>query len=130
MTARNTAHPQGAHSKEVDGYLEAVESGPRRQVLERLRTVIHEAVPGLEETLDFRMPTFRKDGRVVCSLANQKQYMSLYTCGRKCLSAFDEELSHLNCGKCCVRFRKDSDLPSELAARIVKRSAMITAEPN
>lgn len=68
MTARNAAYPEGTLSREVDSYLEAV--------------------PGLEESLDFRMASFRKDGDVVCWLADRKKYLSLHTCGRKCLSAF------------------------------------------
>ncbi len=116
-----------SRSAEIDAYIAALENPDRRAALTRLRDVAHEAVPGVAESLDYSMPTFSKDGQVVCSLASQKHHMSLYTCGQVVLDAFAKELAGFNCGKGCVRFKKDADMPSGLAKRIIERAAEVAA---
>ncbi len=64
----------------------------------------------------YNMPTYEQD-EVVLGMASQKHYMSLYP-DVELVEKYRNELSHLNCGKSCVRFKRLSDLPME----VIKKS--------
>ena len=61
----------------VDEYFAALEPG-RHSALAEVRALVKETVPGVQETMKYRMPTYEYAGGVLCAFASQKQYMSLY----------------------------------------------------
>jgi hypothetical protein len=46
--------------------------------------------------------------------------MALYVCEPAILDAHSDELSHLNCGKGCIRFKSLDELPLKVVEKIVK----------
>ena len=114
----------GIHHPEVDRYLLGLPSG-QRKALRALRDIVHQTVPGVAETMDYLMPTFRSGDHIVCSLASQKHHMSLYICGDEVLEPFREELAGLDCGSACVRFRSGDEFNPELAKRIIARAVEV-----
>ena len=55
----------------------------------------------------------------LCAFASQKQAMSFYA-DPPVVEAHRAQLGKLNCGKCCIRFRKLADLPLDVVASILK----------
>jgi hypothetical protein len=49
-----------------------------RPILKHLRKVIHDAGPGLEETIKWGMPTFLYRGKIVCGIAGFKAHCALW----------------------------------------------------
>jgi len=94
--------------KSSDKYYASLEHD-RKQALESLRSLIFKTIPEIKETMRYNMPTFEVDD-VVVAMASQKHYMSLYL-DVEFVEKYKNELSHLNCGKSCVRFKRLSDLP-------------------
>ena len=88
----------------VDAYLEKLEPD-RRAALAKLRSLVLETVPGAVEGMKYRMPTYECEGGVPCAFASQKRYMSLYLVP-DLVEKYRAELSGLDVGKSCVRFRK------------------------
>jgi uncharacterized protein YdhG (YjbR/CyaY superfamily) len=101
---------------EVDAYLGALEPD-RRAALEQLRALVFDAVPGVVETMRYRMPTYELDD-VLCSFASQKHYMSLYM-DVDLVAAHKEALRHLDVGKSCIRFKRIEDLPLDTVRQIL-----------
>lgn len=61
--------------RRVDAYI--AQSAPFAQpILERLRTLVHQACPGVEETLKWSMPSFQYAGGIVCMMAAFKQHVA------------------------------------------------------
>lgn len=59
----------------VDAYI--ARAAPFAQpILERLRDIVHEAVPGIEETLKWGMPSWVHAGGILCMMAAFKQHVS------------------------------------------------------
>jgi uncharacterized protein YdhG (YjbR/CyaY superfamily) len=106
-------------SVEVDAYLEKLEP-ERRRALEALREIILESALEAEESMKYRMPTYGDD-LVVCAMAAQKHYMSLYL-DTELVEKYRSKLDHLNLGKSCVRFRKLEDLPLDVIQKILKET--------
>jgi uncharacterized protein YdhG (YjbR/CyaY superfamily) len=109
----------GDRSSEVDHYLAQAPEN-HRDALVRLRDLIHEIHPGIEETIQYKMPTFSLD-QTVTGFASRAQYISLY-CKPEVVDGYREELGKLNVGKGCIRFRKIEDLPLEVVKEIIRQS--------
>ncbi len=130
-------------AKTVDGYLGELTPG-RRQVVEAVREVILENLPGgYEEVMQHGMisyviplsrfpKTYNGQPLVYASLASQKNYISVYLMGvyaSEDLSAwFTREWKatgrKLNMGKSCVRFKRIEDVALELVGEAVARISM------
>lgn len=57
----------------IDGYIEA-KAPFARPILNHLRTAVHRAVPGVDETLRWSMPSFTYKGRILCQMAAFKEH--------------------------------------------------------
>lgn len=64
-----------SHDPRIDTYI-AKSAEFARPILERLRAVIHEACPGVEETLKWSMPSFVHAGGILCGMAAFKAHVS------------------------------------------------------
>jgi uncharacterized protein YdeI (YjbR/CyaY-like superfamily) len=70
-----TIDPMTTTDPRIDAYI-ARQADFARPILERLRAVVHEACPGVEETLKWSMPTFLYGGAILASMAAFKQHAS------------------------------------------------------
>lgn len=102
---------------EIAAYLEKLPP-ERKEIILTLRQLFFDTVDQLEESFQYRMPTYIEDGHIVVALASQKHYLSLYF-DVDTLDNYRDQFSHLDCGKSCVRFRKLTDLPLEIVKAIL-----------
>lgn len=105
--------------KTVEDYLKALEA-ERRSALESLRALILKTVPGMTESMRYRMPTYELGG-TICAMASQKHYLSLYV-DVELLEKHRPALAHLDLGKSCIRFKKLEDLPLGVVRKILEDS--------
>lgn len=103
--------------KTVDAYLEVL-APERWAALATLRSLVHEVVPEAKETMRYGMPTYERDGEVLCSFASQKHYMSLYM-DVELVEQHADELAQLDVGKSCIRFKKLEQLPLDTVRAIL-----------
>ncbi len=106
-------------SKAVDDYLLTIPE-KRRNDLNVLRSWIDEALPDAREVIEYSMPGVAQD-KLVCSFKSQKNYMSLYM-DTDIVAVHSEELSHLNCGKSCIRFRSIDQLPEATIKQMLQET--------
>ena len=93
----------------------------RQAALTELRALILESVPGADETMKYRMPTYEYGPGVLCAFASQKHYMSLYV-EIEAVEQHREELAGLNVGKSCIRFRRLEQLPLDTVRTILEET--------
>ncbi len=105
-------------TKEVQQYFKAVPA-ERKPLITRLRDLILELYPDAEELLWYKMPTYRaKSGWV--SLANQKHYVSLYTCSETYIADFKAKHPQIKTGKACINFRDSDPVPAAALKKVIK----------
>lgn len=63
------------HDPRVDDYI-AKSATFARPVLARVRELVHEACPGVEEDIKWGMPSFQYAGGILCGMAAFKQHVS------------------------------------------------------
>ncbi len=113
-------------NKAVDEYIQSLQPD-RKKALEKIRGLILKTIPDIEETMRYNMPTYEKD-EVVCALASQKHYISLYM-DVQLVKEHKEELKHLDVGKSCIRFRKIENLPLDTVKEILEETVARQSKP-
>lgn len=100
---------------DIDDYLASLPEGVR-DVVQRIRTTIHAAVPGSEETISYQMPTMLRDGRRYVHFSGWAKHVALYPApeGDAALVA---ELQPYTSGQGTLRFRLDRPIPYALIGR-------------
>ena len=112
----------------IDEYIAGFPSDVR-SVLERVRRTIRRAVPGAEETISYRIPTYRLNGRSVIYFAGWKQHYSLYPCTDRLVAMLKEDLAPYEVNdKGTIRFPLSKPVPVKLIADIAKFRAKEVAE--
>jgi uncharacterized protein YdhG (YjbR/CyaY superfamily) len=103
----------------VDVYL-ASQPDAQRVALERLRTRIHELVPGAEEAISYGFPAFKVGGKGVVWIAGWKEHCSIYPLTDAFLAAHPDELAGYSVGKGTLRFKPDAPPPDELIDELIR----------
>jgi uncharacterized protein YdhG (YjbR/CyaY superfamily) len=111
----------------VDEYLAGFPPGTRR-MLEELRAIINEAVPGLTERISYRMPAFELGGRPVIYIAGYPGHVGMYPLIDAVGEEFEEELRPFKHGRGTARFPLDQPLPADLIRRVVLARAAEVAK--
>jgi uncharacterized protein YdhG (YjbR/CyaY superfamily) len=105
--------------KSVDEYI-AVQPEAVQGILGRVRSTIREAVPGAEETISYKIPTYKLHGGTVLYFAGWKQHYSLYPATERVVAAFKDELAPYEVNKGTIRFPLSQPVPVKLIGRIAK----------
>ena len=101
----------------VTDYL--AELGPKEKVaLQRLRELIYEQVPDVEDSFSYGMPTYKYKGKYMLGFAAYKNFMSIYP-GAEVISVFTKELQSYKTSKGTISFTGDHPLPDELLRNII-----------
>ena len=106
-------------TRDVAAYLKDVPA-ERREAVEKLRDLCRRHLPGAEESMDYGMPTYMRQGTMVFAFASQKQHIALYA-GEKVAGEFREALPQASCGKGCLRFKKPEHLDFPVIEQVIRR---------
>lgn len=120
-------------AKSVKEYLAAVPQ-ERQELMNFLHDFIQKAAPSLKAHFAYNMlgygsfpyKNYKKEDIEwpVISLANQKQYVSIYVCcvvdGKYVAETHAKELGKVNVGKSCIRFKKLEDINLPALKKVIK----------
>lgn len=101
----------------IDEYISAQEESVRPRV-QRLRTIIREAMPEAEERISWSMPTFWK-GTNLLHFAVFKKHIGFYP-GEEATAVFAAQLAGYDVSKGTIRLYHDQELPEELISKIAQ----------
>ncbi len=113
----NRGTKQSTLPTNIDQYVAAFPPNIR-VLLQKLRLTIKKAAPAAEETISYRIPTFRLEGNLV-HFAAFKKHLGFFPTSSG-ISHFKEELSSYKGAKGSVQFPFDKPIPYGLITRIVK----------
>jgi len=112
--------------KTIDEFLTHL-SADKRAALEKLRRTIHATVPKAEECINYGVPAFRLNGKLLVAFGAGAAHCSFYP-GALPIEVHQDELQGYSTSKGTVRFPADSPLPAALVRKLVKtRLAQHTA---
>jgi uncharacterized protein YdhG (YjbR/CyaY superfamily) len=105
--------------KSVDKYI-AARPEAVQEILGRVRSTIRKAVPGAQEVISYRMPTYTLYGDRLLYFAVWKQHYSIYAATEQVVAAFQDELASYQVDKGTIRFPLSEPVPVKLIGRIAK----------
>jgi len=93
-------------------YLEILENDWRKEKLLKIREMILDYAPELEEKIRYKMLNFGQEDRedYIFALNAQKHYVSLYVGSISKVDPSGDMLKYFNLGKGCIRVRKTLNL--------------------
>ena len=103
----------------IAAYLKA-QPAPHRAILEQVRRAIARALPQAEETISYKIPAFRMNGRMILYFAGFKTHYSIYPASDALLAALPGELEAHRASKGTLRFSFSEPVPEKLIERIAK----------
>lgn len=107
-------------NKEVESYFSAVPEH-RKCKIKTLHELVLNLFPGVTVDLLYKMPTYRfEDGWV--AIGNQKNYISLYTCGYHHIEQFKDKHPDIKTGKGCINFRDGDELPIQDIRAVIEHA--------
>ena len=107
-------------NRDVLNYIKALPK-KRRERLEILHAMILELFPPAVVDMQYKMPTYHV-GEGWVAIANQKDYVSLYTCGYHHIEKFKKKHPRINAGKGCIRFKDNDALPLSDLKSVVRHA--------
>jgi uncharacterized protein YdhG (YjbR/CyaY superfamily) len=112
----------------IDEYLADL-SASQREGLTRLRALLHDMIPGAEETIKTRVPALRYEGKTVVGFGATAKHLALYVMFGDALRALKADLVDFDATSRVIRFSSAAPLPPPLVRKIVRfRLAEIDAQ--
>jgi len=102
-------------------------SSHRKEWLLTLHSMIEQLYPQAHIDLKYKLPTYQVDEGWV-AIANQKNYISLYTCGYQHIESFKAKFPTIKTGKGCLNIKDTDPLPME-ELRVVVQHAIQHSKP-
>lgn len=106
-------------AEEIDRYLAGLDE-PKRATLEALRRTILEIVPDAEQTISYRVPAFRVDGKTVAGFAAFKEHLSYLPFSGSVLRRLGADLDGYTMTKGALHFPVDRPLPKTLVEKLIR----------
>ena len=107
----------------VSSYFDTVPETRRPHVM-ALHEAIIECFPDAKIDMRYRMPTYTY-GEGWVAIANQKNYVSLYTCSASHLAKFKETHPNYKTGKGCINFREKDEIPVADVKAVIRHALLI-----
>ena len=101
----------------IDEYIGTFPEGIQ-EILEEVRRLIRETAPDAEETINYKIPTFKLNGNLV-HFAAYKTHIGFYPTPSG-IEDFKEELSQYKPAKGSVKFPLNKSIPYKLIRRFVE----------
>lgn len=108
------------NNREVEKYFQSI---PKARIdrMYKIHSMILDLYPNVDVTINYKMPTYHLcDGWA--SLANQKNYISLYTCSYHHIEQFKSKYPKIKTGKGCINFRIMDEIPLSDLQQVIKHS--------
>jgi uncharacterized protein YdhG (YjbR/CyaY superfamily) len=105
--------------KSVPEYI-AAQPKAAQDSLERVRSSIRKAVPSAEESISYKIPTYKLHGRRILYFAGWRKFYSIYPATDTVLAAFKTDLAPYEINKHTIRFPLSQPVPVKLIERIAK----------
>jgi uncharacterized protein YdhG (YjbR/CyaY superfamily) len=104
-------------AKSIDEYLSQVKPQQRAE-LERIRALVEQLVPGVEETMSYGMPTLKYKKRALVYFTASKNHMTFYP-SSWAIEELKDQLKGYKTTEHAIQFTLENPLPDALIKELV-----------
>ena len=107
-------------TKDVASYLQEIPK-EHLETLEKLRELCLEMLEAYEESMDYGMPCYKKNGVAEVGFASQKNFIALYILKKEVLDTYRDALNvkGVSLGKSCIRYSKAEKIDFEVVEKLL-----------
>lgn len=105
-------------AKNVTEYLNEVPE-ERKEALQKLRALCLDILTNYEESMSYKMPSYKKNEIVEVAFASQKQHICVYILKHNVMLSNKELLKGLNHGKGCIRYGNPNKIDFDLIKKLL-----------
>jgi uncharacterized protein YdhG (YjbR/CyaY superfamily) len=116
-------------AKNVSSYLQEVPK-ERYETLEKLRRLCLEVLESYQESMDYGMPCYKKNGTAEVGFASQKNFIALYILKKDVLDAHRDLLNvkGVSLGKGCIRYSKPEKVNFSVVQKLLEGTIKSSSE--
>jgi uncharacterized protein YdhG (YjbR/CyaY superfamily) len=107
----------------IDDYIATFAKDVQQQ-LQQVRRAIAKAAPDASESISYRIPTFKLNGRPLIYFAGYKTHIGLYPVQADG-AGFSQAMARYASGKATLKFPLDEPMPLDLIASVVKAKVRV-----
>lgn len=104
-------------TKNIDEYLSGIDARYKTE-LEKIRTLVKQLVPDVEETISYNMPTLTYKNRALVYFTASKNHMSFYP-SSWAIEELKDKLSDYKTSEHAIQFTLEKPLPETLIRELV-----------
>lgn len=111
-------------NQEVTEYMQKINQQWQAEICTRIRQVIHQSIPAVEERIQYGKPHFLKNGKYACVLGTAKGWVNLTIFNAKTLEApegFFEPGGSPD--RKTIKIREGQDVDYDLLAGLIQQAA-------
>lgn len=109
---------------EITAYIDTINQKWQAEVCTHLRRLIHQALPEVEERMQYGKPHFSKNGRDACVLGVAKTWVNLTIFNARTLQAPDGFFEPGGSpDRKTIKIREGQDVDDDLVAKLVQQAA-------
>jgi uncharacterized protein YdhG (YjbR/CyaY superfamily) len=105
--------------KDIDDYLAEIQE-PQKSTLNALRKTILDIIPSAEECINYRVPTFRVDGKGIAGFAAYKNHCTYFPMSGSVLGPLSEHVARYKISRGALQFAVDKPLPKTLVKKLIR----------
>jgi len=115
-----------SEAKTVDDYITQI---PEKRVsaIKKLRKLCLKYLPDYDESMEYKMPSYKRNNQVEVAFASQKQHISVYILKHEVMLKNKERLKGLNRGKGCIRYSNPDKIDYHLITDLLKQTVISDA---
>lgn len=102
----------------VDAYIKSFPTELQGR-LEELRKTIKNEIPNAEETISYKMPAYKLDGKFIVYFGGWKNHVSIYPFSAEMSAAIKGVSEYKTSGKGTIQFPNNKPLPLQIVRDIV-----------
>lgn len=112
---------------QIENYLQSLKAADRA-ALERIRNIVHNAVPEAQEAISYGMPAFKFNKKYLIGFAAYKNHLSVFPTPGP-IEALKAKLTNFKQSKGAIQFTLENPLPEAIIIQLVQhRLAQITSQ--
>lgn len=107
-----------SEAKNVTEYIKETPE-KRKAALAMLRELCNEILIDYEESMTYKMPSYKRNGVVEVAFASQKNHICFYVLIHEVMIANKDLLKGLNHGKGCIRYSNSAKIDFEIIRKLL-----------
>lgn len=117
-----------SEAKDVSDFLMDVPEN-RKEALTKIRQLCQKVLTGYDESMTYKMPSYKKDGTVAVAFNSQKNYICLYFLNEQVMQANKKLITGLNHGKACMRYPNPKKIDFNIIEKLLEDTVKSTGKP-